>query len=165
MKKNILVTGSPGSGKTMLIEKVASMIKPPVAGFLTREICENGRRVRFAIESFDGHDGILAHVHQRGPLRIGKYGVNIVILDAIAVQSISVDSPDILIIIDEIGRMKCLSPVFKRAVLDVLESRNPVLASIALRGDSFIDGIQVFTRYMSIMNKANPNVIKSDRLS
>jgi len=142
MKKNILITGSPGCGKTTLIEKAVARIKAPVAGFLTREIREKGSRVGFSIESFSGRRGILAHVGEEGPLRVGKYTVRIEALEAIAIPSISVDSPGTLIVIDEIGKMECLSPAFKRAVLDVLGSSNPVLASIARKGDSFMEGIK-----------------------
>ena len=72
MKINVLITGLPGCGKTTLIEKIASMIKAPVAGFITREIRERGNRVGFSVETFDGKKGILAHISREGQFRVGK---------------------------------------------------------------------------------------------
>lgn len=142
MKKNILVTGRPGCGKTTLIEKVAKGIGIHVTGFITREIRARGSRVGFSIETFDGRKGILAHVDNQSPIRVGKYGVDLQVLEAIAVPSFPTSSPDTLIVIDEIGKMECFSPVFRKAVLEVLDSPNPVLASIAEKGNSFIAGIK-----------------------
>jgi len=65
VKKNILITGPPGSGKTTLIEKVVSRTGLPVTGFLTREIRERGVRVGFFIETCDGQQEILAHIALR----------------------------------------------------------------------------------------------------
>jgi nucleoside-triphosphatase THEP1 len=142
MKKNTLVTGLPGCGKTTLIEKVAASIGTPVAGFLTREIREKGKRVGFSIETFDGKKGTLAHVCIRGAASVGKYGVDPEVLETLAVPSLDAGSADVLVVIDEIGKMECLSPLFRKAVLRVLDSPNPVLASIAEKGDSFIEGIK-----------------------
>ncbi len=96
----------------------------------------------FSIETFDGRNGILAHACDRSLIRVGKYGVDLQVLEAIAIPSFQVCSADVLIVIDEIGKMECFSPVFRKAVLEALDSRNPVLASIAEKGDSFIAGIK-----------------------
>lgn len=40
MKKNLLVTGPPGCGKTTLIETIVGKSGTPLAGFLTRKIRE-----------------------------------------------------------------------------------------------------------------------------
>jgi nucleoside-triphosphatase THEP1 len=142
MKKNILVTGLPGCGKTTLIEKVAAGIGIPVAGFLTREIREKGKRVGFWVETFDGKKGTLAHINDQSQVRIGKYGVDLQVLEAIAVPSFHAGSSEVLVVVDEIGKMECFSLLFRKAVLSVLDSPNPVLASIAERGDPFMEGIK-----------------------
>jgi len=142
MKKNVLLTGRPGCGKTTLIEKIATGIRIPVAGFLTREIRERGKRVGFLVETFDGQKGTLAHVNVQSRVRVGKYGVDMQVLEVLAVPSFHSDSADVLVVVDEIGKMECFSPLFRGAVLSALDSPNPVLASIAERGDAFMEGIK-----------------------
>ena len=43
-----------------------------------------------------------------------------------------------IFVIDEIGKMECLSPVFVEAVTRVLDGPVPVLATIAAKGGGFI---------------------------
>ena len=139
---NVLVSGPPGSGKTTLVEKVIRAIHVPVTGFLTREIREKGSRVGFSIETMTGRKATLAHVEIDGPFRVGRYGVSIEALEAIAIPSLLPQSENILIIIDEIGKMECLSPLFRKAVLHAMDSPNLVLASIAQKGSPFMEGIK-----------------------
>jgi nucleoside-triphosphatase THEP1 len=87
MKKNILITGPPGCGKSTLIEKVVNRIEKPVTGFFTREIKEEGRRVGFSINTLDGREGILAHQNIKSRFRVGKYGVNLKDIDSVAVPA------------------------------------------------------------------------------
>lgn len=141
-KKNILVTGRPGCGKSTLIEKIAAGIKVRVTGFFTREVREKGKRVGFSLETLDGKRATLAHVGLKSSFRVGTYGVNVKALEETAIPSFRVLSTEVLIIIDEIGKMECFSHLFKQAVVSVLDSPNPVLASIAERGDSFIESIK-----------------------
>jgi nucleoside-triphosphatase THEP1 len=142
MKKNILITGHPGCGKTTLVEKVVNGIKIPVTGFVTREIRERGRRVGFSLETLEGKRATLSHVDIQSKVRVGKYGVDLQALENIAVPSLHPGSADIVVVIDEIGKMECFSPLFRRAVLSVLDSSNPVFASIAEKGGPFIRSIK-----------------------
>ena len=47
-----------------------------------------------------------------------------------------------LAIIDEIGRMECLSVKFTRLVVDLLDAPVMVVATIALHGEGIIDSIK-----------------------
>ncbi len=141
--KNILLTGPPRRGKSTVIEKLVKQIQRPVIGFFTREIKEKGRRVGFAIITLDGEEGILAHEESKSPRRVGKYGVNIDELDRIAVPSMIPRTADQIVIIDEIGKMECLSPLFRGTLAKTLDSPNPVIGSIAQRGNPFIEKIKV----------------------
>jgi nucleoside-triphosphatase len=141
--KNVLLTGPPRCGKSTVIEKLVKQIQRPVIGFFTREMREKGRRVGFAIITLDGKEGILAHEESKSPRRVGKYGVNIDELDRIAVPSMIPSRADQIVIIDEIGKMECFSPLFRETLIKTLDSANPVIGSIAQRGNPFIEKIKV----------------------
>ena len=47
-----------------------------------------------------------------------------------------------IIILDEIGKMECLSEVFKQAAITALDSPNIVVGTITLGGDDFITRIK-----------------------
>ena len=141
-KSNILVTGPPGCGKSTVIEKVVKRMEEPVGGFFTREIKEEGRRVGFSINTVDGREGVLAHKNIRSQFRVGKYGVNIEDIDFVAVSAIIPAQREQVIVIDEIGKMECFSALFKKTLIQVLDSPNCVIGSIALKGSSFIQAIK-----------------------
>ena len=156
-KRNILVTGPPGCGKSTLIEKVINRIEEPVTGFFTREIKDKGRRVGFSINTLDGREGILAHKSIRSEYRVSKYGVNIEDIDTIAVPYLIPKGKDEIVVIDEIGKMECFSALFKKTLIQVLDSPNWIIGSIAQKGDPFIQKIKerndVRLIYISAQNR------------
>jgi nucleoside-triphosphatase len=139
---NILLTGPPGCGKSTLIEKTVKHIQGPCIGFFTREIREGSRRTGFSINTLDGKQDVLAHRNIKSPFSVGKYGVNLEAVDQIAVPSITPKDDDALVVIDEIGKMECLSTLFQKTVICILEATNPVLGSVSLKGGPFIQGIK-----------------------
>jgi nucleoside-triphosphatase len=142
--RNILVTGLPGIGKSTLIERLVSGIQRPMTGFFTREIREKWKRVGFSITTLDGRKGILAHREIMGHFRVGKYGVNVEDIDRVAVPSMIPARLDVIVVIDEIGKMESFSALFRESLIRVLDSENPVIGSIALRGGgSFIEEVKV----------------------
>jgi nucleoside-triphosphatase len=141
--KVILLTGRPGSGKTTAIRKIVSQLTREVGGFYTEEIREKGRRVGFRILTMDAREGVMAHVDIQSPDRIGKYGVDLTVIDTLAVESLQrAISEKSLIIIDEIGPMELLSSKFKGEVLDVINGDSDVLGTIAKRKSEFINQIR-----------------------
>jgi nucleoside-triphosphatase len=122
---------------------VITQIPGPITGFYTQEMRFAGRRVGFNLLTLDGKQSIFSHVDIRGSHRIGKYGVDIAILDELAVpvlyQGIEENG---LVVIDEIGPMELLSPRFRQAVLDVLESPVRVLGTIVRRSIPFTDSLK-----------------------
>lgn len=143
LKKNVLVTGRPGIGKTTLAEKVAAHFGGVAGGFFTREIRERGRRVGFALETLDGRRDILAHVDFTGKVRVGKYIVNTQAIDRLAVEAIEKALGEKqLVIIDEIGRMELASERFRQAVLKALDSDCIVFATIHQHPDPFTDRLK-----------------------
>lgn len=143
MGKVILLTGRPGSGKTTAIRKIVSQLTREVGGFYTEEIREKGRRVGFRILTMDAREGVMAHVDIQSPDRIGKYGVDLTVIDTLAVESLQrAISEKSLIIIDEIGPMELLSSKFKGEVLDVINGDSDVLGTVAKRKNEFINQIR-----------------------
>jgi nucleoside-triphosphatase len=131
-KKNILITGLPGIGKTTLIKQLIYRLKryEPV-GFYTDEIRHKGERKGFQIITPDGQRSILAHILIDSPYQIGKYKVDVngfdSFLDSLTLHQYK-NNP---IIIDEIGKMECLSVKFVRMIQEILDSENIVIATIA----------------------------------
>jgi nucleoside-triphosphatase len=142
-RKNILIEGVPGSGKTTLVRTIAHILRDlRPAGFYTAEIRINGIRQGFELVSVSGERRILSHVTIRSPHRVGKYGVDIDGLEEFCTALRLGDPLHPLIIIDEIGKMECMSVQFRQMVEQALISDGIVLATIALKGDRFIESIR-----------------------
>jgi nucleoside-triphosphatase len=142
-KKNILLTGLPGVGKTTLIRRLSEELKNlHPAGFYTEEIREEGVRKGFELISLDGKKGLLSHVEIKSPYRVGKYKVDVKGFEGF-LDSIAFFAPETkLIIIDEIGKMECLSLEFKRLIKEILNSEKMIIATIAFKGSGLIEEIK-----------------------
>ena len=139
-KGHILITGSPGSGKTTLITTLAERLSGKKAGFVTMETREGKRRTGFEIVTFSGERAPLAVRSRGGSPRVGSYRVLVNNVDDVAVPSISEDAD--FIIIDEIGKMECLSRGFKAAVIRALEGDGRVIGTVAKKGENFIKEVK-----------------------
>ncbi len=141
----VLLTGAPGSGKTTLIRAVVGELDPSrVVGFTTEEIREEGERLGFRVRLLHGKgSGILAHRSVSGGPRVGRYGVEVVAFEELVLPFLEVEpEPGVLYVIDEVGKMECLSPRFARAARRLLEGPAAVLATIPLRGVPFLAKIR-----------------------
>ena len=138
----LLLTGPPGVGKTTVIRRVAEKLAGrKLGGFITEEIRSGGERVGFRLQTFDGASLILAHVENRSPHRIGRYGVDLRALESMADRALDPSSAEIFLL-DEIGRMECLSPRFVQSATALLDSGKPVVATIAAQGAGFIERVK-----------------------
>ncbi|MDD1665057.1 MAG: hypothetical protein LUQ32_06845, partial [Methanomicrobiales archaeon] len=90
----------------------------------------------------DGRRGVLSHVKVKGPHRVGRYGVDIAGFESF-LRDLEVTNPALrLVVIDEIGKMECISDRFRKLVGDCLDSPVPFLATIAMRGTPPIERIK-----------------------
>lgn len=145
MASNILLlTGTPGIGKTTVLREVATRLSGrKLAGFYTEEIrTPDGERSGFLIAGFDGRSGVMAQAGFPGPHRVGRYGVDVAAIDALAPSFLAPEPSIDVYLVDEIGKMECLSEKFVAAMRGLLEAGKPVVATVALHGKGFIDEIK-----------------------
>ena len=127
----LLVSGPPGSGKTTLIRAVLAQLPVRAGGFLTEEIREGGERSGFRLSALDGRSGVLAAARGGGGPQVGRYRVDVAILEAIGVVALEQATAGAdLIVVDEIGKMELCSPRFLPALEAALASGRPFLGSI-----------------------------------
>lgn len=141
MRKNILITGAPKSGKSTFLEKLI-VEYPNKIGFLTKEISNDGIRTGFEMVSHDGGKMMLADVDTADAHKVGKYSVHAENIDLFLEQLSSGDSKNLLYM-DEIGQMQLFSGLFKKIVLQFLNSPNTCVATItSVYEDDFIRDIK-----------------------
>lgn len=157
MRKNILITGVPHSGKSTLLAKIISNI-PQRVGFVTKEIRNNQGRIGFEIETSGGEKAILSHIDFKGPFQVSKYFVDIENLEAKIPDLLKFKSDDILYL-DEIGQMQLFSKKFEELVTSYLDSKNIVLATLSqVYQNAFTDSIRKRKDVIMI------NLTENDRL-
>lgn len=139
----IIITGDPGAGKTTLVESVLGKIRARAGGFYTREIREGGERKGFKIITLDGEEAVLAHVDFTDTPRVGKYGVDVSVVDRVAVPGIEhAILKNEIVVIDEIARMELLSKRFCDVVAQALDSPHAVVATAHTFPHPFTDAIK-----------------------
>ncbi|HUL23518.1 MAG TPA: NTPase [Thermodesulfobacteriota bacterium] len=143
LKKNLLITGLPGVGKTTLIRKLHEALRDfdPV-GFYTAEIRQEGMRKGFELVDLKGRRGVLSHIDFKDRNRVGRYKVDVGGFEDFLGRISFFDPSSAVIIIDEIGKMECLSNKFKRILEEVLDSEKWVIATVALKGSGLITGVK-----------------------
>jgi nucleoside-triphosphatase len=140
----ILLTGLPGCGKTTAVMKIIANLDPgKVAGFYTQEIREENSRKGFQWKRLDGPEGILAHIDIKSPFKVGKYRVDVASFEKSVVPVLDFDRTDSeLFVIDEIGKMECMSEKFVAAVRRLFTSDKSVLATVAQKGTGLISEVK-----------------------
>ncbi|MBC7223581.1 MAG: AAA family ATPase [Anaerolineae bacterium] len=132
----VLLTGRPGIGKTTVIMRFLEAASSRTCrGFYTQEWREGGRRVGFWAITLAGERTVLAHVDFPRRHAVGKYGVDVAAFEALVLPQLEApDEPVDLLVLDEIGKMECLSARFREAVWRALGGAVPVLGTIPQRG-------------------------------
>jgi len=127
MALRIAVNGSPGVGKSTLVERVLEASGLQAGGMLAGEKRFKDRRIGFEIlDTATGVRGTLADERGSGP-KLGKYRVHPGDLDQIGAKSIESALSCDLIIVDEVGPMELTSRRFAAAVDRAIASEKPML--------------------------------------
>ena len=136
MSMKILLTGKPGCGKTTVVMRALARMEVfnPV-GFYTEEVRLDGQRIGFDIVTLDGRRATLARKSPAGVPRVGAYVVDVNGFEELALQALAVDAP--LYVVDEIGKMECLSRSFVDRTRALLCSRSRFLGTVGLLADGF----------------------------
>ncbi|CAG2178226.1 unnamed protein product, partial [Oppiella nova] len=156
----ILITGPPGSGKTTLTTRVAQLIQDKHShrfvckGFYTQEVrSANGQRIGFDVIDIANPSNRrqLARVvdnHRTVGPKVGKYSVDLAAFESIAIPAMTVSPEEIqrldesrkelVIIIDEIGKMEAFSDQFCDGVKrlfdsEVMSKSYRILATVPVR--------------------------------
>ena len=127
----------PGSGKSTLIAKTAERVEG-ASGFYTKEIRTRGERRGFRLVALDGANVVIAHVELPKTQRVGKYGVDVAAIDRAVDAALARRGRLKLYLVDEIGKMECLSQRFIARVQTILDGKVPLVATVASRGGGFI---------------------------
>ena len=146
-EKNVLLTGSPGVGKTTVVERLVERARDKgksVRGVLSPEMRnkaegnQKGARVGFRITDVStGRSEVMARVGYDGDNTeggddqpsVGRYGVDVSAVDEVAREAIVAEDAD-LVVVDEVAPMQTYSEAFVDRVHDVLDAPVPVVAVV-----------------------------------
>lgn len=145
------ITGLPQAGKTQTLIKVIEMLESEglkVGGMITEPMDESRRSGFYVIDWSNKEKGILASTDIKSKFTVGKFGIDLSVLEDIGVGALmkACEESDV-IVIDEVGKIEVESEKFVNAVkfcLDVekpmlitlhKKSRNPLLQDIRRRDD------------------------------
>jgi nucleoside-triphosphatase len=110
-----------------------------MAGFYTQEIRRAGQRSGFSVRTFGGVEGLLSSAHLAHGPRVGRYRVDVGGFEEIVLVELTKQSGEVdVFLIDEIGKMECFSRAFVQAVKGILDGNVAVVATVALKGKSFM---------------------------
>ena len=138
----LLLTGQPGVGKTTVIRALQTLLGGwRMAGFTTEEIRQGDRRMGFQGRTVDGRVVLIAHREFLGSQRVGAYGVDVSAIDRLAPSLTPRNGIDAYLI-DEIGRMECMSKAFDAAVRQLLAVPVRVVATVSAPGAGLVADVK-----------------------
>ena len=139
----ILLTALPRTGKSTAIKKIIQLLGiNNCGGFYTEEVRENDERVGFMIKTLSGMEGLLSHINIESEYKISRYGVDINKFEELCLGELNRAINDInikYIIIDEIGPMELFSNKYKELLIELLNSKKPVIGTVYMNSYEWLD--------------------------
>jgi len=139
----ILLTGSPGIGKSTTIAKLLEGLGEECFGVVTEEVRVSGRRAGFAARDVKNRESsaLLAHLTDiRSDYSVGDYSVDVSAIDTFCVNALASGKRGEVAIVDEIGRMQSLGMIFFDCVRSLFQDDDAaVLATIVKEREPFAE--------------------------
>lgn len=145
------LSGLPSIGKTTTLLKTINILESQnykIGGIVTEEVVEDGKKVGFYLLDWTTKEKkIFAHKDFQSRYKVGKYGLDIKLLEDLGVRALEEAKEADVIVIDELGKMESESKKFVNAVKEILDmdkniiitvhkkSRNSLLQEIRRRDD------------------------------
>ena len=160
IKNNIFLTGSPGVGKTTIIENVITSLSLNPEGFMVCREEKRGKWTKFFLlsanqyfkgeyyqgrsnkdyeEIFPDDRAVFVWRDYPGP----EWNINKEAFNKFGVKLLNnVDIKD-LVIMDELGRFELKADKFQKRVIEILKSPTPVFGVLKNEHNVFLDKIRV----------------------
>ncbi len=138
---HLLVTGSPKTGKTILIKELLKEFKSLSCGFITEELKKEGKRIGFLLKTTDNTEFIFAQKGIKSKYKLKNYGINIEEFEEKAL-SLLTKKDKRFIVIDEIGKMELFSQKFKEILKEILNSEKRIYGTIHREIKGFLKKIK-----------------------
>ena len=138
----ILLTGPPQCGKTTVVQKVVACWPGQAAGFYTREVRQGGVRLGFEIVTLAGDAAASQPRGLSRPVSGGKIRGQPGEFPPGGPAGPGVIPGVDLIVVDEVGKMECLSARFVAAMESLWAAPVPLLITVAANGGGYIAALK-----------------------